>query len=398
MEMGSFGQPCISRHSVMIHDRGGKKRINQLIDVTQVKWGRTISDQVVAQITIAGKKSCEAQLKVLNDIEAMRHEIVIFRGADRVFEGPVLRVRWFSNRVVIMVKDVSQYLKGTSLSRDWPRPESGVQELMTDRMEEIINWELTVPYQMEVGTSAVPELVTVPRWETLDPPANVLDHLEVRRSTTLYTTSATLAFEMTLLDHLNDRARSALNWTTVGRKILIWDSNQLLGQTRRLSDADFYGEIEVYTDGSDFSSINHLSAQRDDEAGPQNPGVTQGVGHAGRADPYRGVWEYIGTSQTEEGSDQPTQAELNSQARRIDRARRELPLVMKVPSSSGLRLSKDLGIMQLVPGMVMPVSATFNLREVAQDQLLESVTVEETPKGETIQVTLQPAGPVLEVV
>lgn len=395
MELGTFGQPCVSGHSVMIHDRGGKKKLDQLTDLTQVKWGRTMNGQIVAQVTITGKKACEFQLDKLLRIKPKRHELVIFRGPDRAWEGVVMRLKWYNDRVVILAKDVTEYWKGTSLSKDWPAPEDGGPRLMTERMEEIIEWEMTVPYQMLTGTNAEPVLVTVPRWESIETPANVLPYLDIRHSSTLFTTTSTLAFEMNLLDHLNDRARSAMNYTTIGRRVIIWDSNQLLGKTRRLSDADFYGEIEVYEDGSDYSNVNHLSAQRDDEAGPTDAGVTQGVGHAGFVDEYFGPWEYISSMTSEEGSDAPTQSELNSQARRIDRARRQLPLVMKIPASSGLRLSHDLGIMMLVPGTVMPVSATFNLKEVSQDQLLTSMQVEETPKGETIQISLEPAGPLV---
>lgn len=399
MQKGTFGQPCISRHEVMVHDRGGAKRVAVLKDITKVKYGRTLSGQYVAQIDITGKKVCENQLAELKKIKVRRHEIVIFRGSERTFEGPVMRVKWLSDGVQIMVKDVTEYLKGTSLSKDWPGPDGGGPALMTDRLEEIIEWELTVPYQMRIGTGGAAQVVTVNRWETIATPANVLPHLEVRPSATLETTSSTVAFEMNVLDHLNDRARSALNYATVGRKIIIWDSAQLLGKTRKLTDADFYGNLEVYEDGSDYSNIQHLSAQREDKEeepvipAPTQPGVTPGVGHDGGEDPYFGVWEYVASSSSEEGSEEPTQDELNSQAQRIDRTRSQLPLLMKVPGSAGIRLSSDLTLAHLVPGTVMPVSATFNLREVTQDQLLTAMTVTEDESGETIAVTLAPAGP-----
>ncbi|AWN07744.1 minor tail protein [Microbacterium phage Hendrix] len=396
MMQGVYGEQCISRHSVMIHDRGGKRRIDALVDVTLVRWGRTLSGSVISEIRITGKKACREQLDKLVRIKARRHEVVIFRGLERVFEGPILRVKWLSNGVVILAKDVTEYLAGTSLSKHWPGPKLGGPKLMTTRVQQIITHELTTPYTMRTGTTENPTLVTVKRWEQMDPPINVLPHLEVRPSATLETTANTQAFEMSVLDELYDRAQSSLNYTTIGRKIVIWDTDELFGKTRKLTDADFYGEIEVYEDGSEFSSINHLSAQRDDEVIVTDPGVTQGVGHAGSEDPYFGVWEYIQSSSSEEGSEAPTQAELNSQARRIDRTRRRLPLVMAIPGSSGIRLSDDLTIMQLIPGVVMPVSAIFNLREVTQDQILTDVMVEETSLGETIQVGLSPSGPLTE--
>lgn len=398
MERGSFGQPCISGHTVMIHDRGGQKRIDQLIDITRVKWGRMLDGQPIAEIEIAGRRECKAQLQKLLGIRSRRHELVIFRGLDRVFEGPILRVKWLSNRVIVLAKDVSEYLRGTSMSKDWPGPAEGGRPLMTDRIDDIIRYELTEEYQMRIGTGSAGHLVTVPRWETIDTPANILPHLEVRHSETLRTTSSVLAFEMNVMEHLEDLSRGTLNFTTLGRKILIWDSDQLLGKTRRLTDADFYGEIEVYENGTDYSDIVHVSAQRDEEdVVVTDPGVTQGVGHDGEADDYYGVWEYISSMQSEEGEEAPTSDALNSQAQRVERIRGTMPLEMKIPASSGLRLSHDLTIMDLVPGVVMPVAATFNLREVSQDQMLSAMQVEETPNNELIQITLIPAGVLSEV-
>ena len=397
MKTGAFGQPCVSGHQVEIHDRGGNRRINPLVDVTRVKWGRQLDGQPIFEVLIAGRQACVDQLKVLLAIDPRRHEMVIFRGTTRVAEGPILQVKWLNNGVVVIARDITEYLKGTVLSKPWPNKENGGPELMTDRIEQIIEWELSQPYAMRIGTGGAATVVTVNRWENIATPANVLPHVEVRPSATLKTLSDTLGFEMTVLEHLDNLADGYLNYTTVGRKLLIWDSHQSIGETKKLTDADFYGAIEVIDDGTDYSDIVHVSANRDEDAGTQDSGVTQGVGHDGGEDSYFGVWDYISTTTTEEGSEEPTEDELNSQAQRIERIRSNRPLYMSIPASAGLRLSDDLTIQQLIPGVVMPVSATFNLKQVTQRQMLTYMQVEETPGRETVQVTLAPAGP-LEVI
>ena len=65
---------------------------------------------------------------------------------------------------------------------------------------------------------------------------------------------------------------------------------------------------------------------------------------------------------------------------------------MVTAEGGGIRLSSDLRINELVPGVVMPVRATLNLRPLAQDQRLDKVTVKEVPGSETVQVSLSPAG------
>lgn len=387
MAIGTFGEACISLHRVMIHDRGGVRRLNQLVDVAEVQWVREADQITGATITISGA-ACVAQAPVLNGIAAKRHEVVIFRGSERVWEGPIEDVKWLANRVVILALDVSSYVRGTPLSKDWPNSDGGGPDYMTERIAEILEYELTTSYDMETNAGTI----TVPRWEELDPPANVLPFLEVRPSigaSGILTRSTTVAFEMMVGEHLQNLAEGGLNYTVIGRRLLIWDSAQSIGSTRPLTEADFYGEIEVIASGREHATIAHISAQRDEEADTSD---SSGVGNAGAVDPFYGVWTRLVSLASEEGNDTPSQLELNSQARRQLVGRNPVPTEINVPQGAGLRLSHDLRINDLVPGVIMPVRATLNLRPVAQDQRLDKLTVTETPAGETVQVALSPAG------
>jgi hypothetical protein len=392
---------CISKHTAGIYDRGGMRRLGQLVDISRVKWGRDMDEQGLATVVISGRKNCAAQAKTLLAINTRRHEIVIHRGLARSFEGPILEVNWYEDRVELICKDAStEYLRNTSISRKWtfqnePDP---LRAPMIGRVRAILNHELTVPYDMVVGQKIEPtkdepgintrRTVTVTRWEQQDPPANILPHMQIQDSPFLYTRSITEAFEMTVLDHLKDLSRNGLSFTAVGRRLLVWDSDFAIGTTRALTSADFVGNIRVVESGTDYRGVTHISATSEESDGQI------GVGHAGEVDAYYGPWEHIYSSQSEEGSDAPTQNALNGQAERIRRGREVPPVQMIIPSSAGLRLSDDLTINQLVPGTVMPVKATFNLREVVQDQLLVNLVVEETAVNETISGTLVPAGPV----
>lgn len=368
----------------MIYDRGGKRRISQLVDVFSVKWSRVLDDRSTATVALTSQ-SCRNQLDTVTGIEPLRHELVIYRGADRVWEGPIGEVAWFSNRVEIVASDVTQYAAGTPLSRDWPNSESGGPVYMTERVQQILEHELSVPYTMETNAGTV----VVDRFENISPPANVLPHLEVRPSVGpggIRTFAVTEAFQMNVLDHLNALSRGGLDYTAVGRRLLIWDSASSIGRTRILTESDFYGELRVYASGADFAAISHISAES------QDPDAPPAVGHAGAPDPYYGPWERVVSLTSEEGGDAPTQVELNGQAARDLVGRNPVPTQIVVPKDAGLRLRSGLTVDQLIPGVVMPVRATLNLRLVSQDQRLESVTVTETGAGEVINVTLFPAG------
>lgn len=377
---------CVQGHVVAIHDRGGKRPLWPLRDLSSIEWGRLRSSMSESKLQILGD-NCDAQTSTLEKIRAHRHELVIWRDGKRVWEGPIEDVQWDDGFAQIIAKDVSRYGSVTSLSRRWPGPDGGGPPLMTDRVASILSYELNTPYTMIVGTGGAATPVTVTRWEQQSPPANI--SLDVRSSSTLRTTSSTEAFEMLLGEHLDNLAESGLDYTVVGRRWVFWDSATPLGQTRILTEADFTTVPRVIESGPDHRVIGHVSAQRADDP-IAYPNV--GVGHAGVVDPYYGPWESIVTSSSEEGEQSPSQDALNSQAQRHVRGANPVPLRIQVPQDAGLVLGPGLKFDHLVPGTVMPVTLKTSLRNISQDQILDAVKVVETGDGETISVTMSPWG------
>lgn len=398
--VSTYGENCVQGHTALIYDRGGTNRWRQLVDLSSIRWGRTRDGFTDSEITINGK-ACVGQSDVITGIQPRRHELVIWRGKERVYEGPIREVATFRDRAVIRADDIGKYLDATALTQDYPwetgEPVPGLQSaLMTERVREIVGYELTEPYDMIVGTGGAAQTVTVPRWENLDPPINVLVHADIRRSNSLLTRSNTLAFEMTLGEHLANLSEGGLDFTTVGRRLVVWDSATELGRTRVVTDKDFDGEIEIILAGGEHYSISHVSAQRDDEeADPGEPAPS--VGNAGGENPYYGVWTNIVSLSSEDGTDDPTQDALNSQAQRDQVGRTPVPTEIRVPQGSTIRTSETLGINELVPGTTIPVRADMNLRRIQQDQRLDAMTVTETAEGEKIAVSLSSVGAVAVV-
>lgn len=378
---------CISQHRLSIFDRGGRRRIDNLVDVASVEWERVRDSKSTATFTLSGR-SCEQQADIVRKIAdgGGRYELVIHRGDDRVWEGPIRRVATLRDRAVILATDVKEYLDRTSLTEVWPNADAGGPSLMGDRIDQIITHELTQSYVMQTNSGAV----AVPRWEGLGTPINVLPFLTIYPGTVL-TRATTEDFEMMLGEHIDNLVDGGMDYTVVGRRIIFWDSALSIGQTRRLTDADFYGDIEVIRYPSEHWSISHLSASRDDDSG------VRGVGHAGGPHEFYGVWENIVSMQSEESTAEPTQTELNSQAQRDILHRTPVPLEVRIPDGVGLRLTHDLTIQQLVPGVIMPVVTDQNIQRVTQPQRLDKVKVTETAAGETVQVSLSPFGDVSAV-
>lgn len=351
---------CVSGHSAYIYDRGGKTRIAQINQLSRVVWGRRRDEISEASLRISGD-ACSEQADLLASIEPKRHELVIYRGTQRVWEGPIWRVAWGAETVEIFAHDVVAYLMGTPLTQEYSNAFPNVG-LVSTRIENIIETEMPV-------------------WETLTPPANVLPHLVVHHyPNEAGTTAVTKPFEMTVGEHLDALAhRSGIDFTTVGRAIHIWDTSRNLGTLRTWTEADFFGQIIITAYGADHSEIAYVVAE------------DGRYGVAGSPSSYYGPWTKIFTVYNEEGTEGPTQAELDSQAQRNIAGRTPVPVEVRVPDNSGVRLSHDLTIDDLVCGVQVPLRATLNARKLSQLQKIDLVTVTETAKGETVQVTLSPA-------
>jgi hypothetical protein len=377
MVRGLYGGDCVELHHAYITDRGGQRRIAELVDLTSVRWSRTRDAMSEASIIVQGG-SCVAQAGLLSSIEPKRNELVIYRGDERVWEGPVNLVGWHSDYVEINAHDVMEYVYGRPLSKVWDNNYPNTTEV-TSRLEEILDYEFTTPFTYLASDGVTP--INVPAWESITPPANVLPHIVAHHFPNEARTSArTTPFQMTVGEHLDNYARSGgIDYTVIGRAIHIWDVSRDLGRTKTLTEADFFGEIVVSAYGSSFAAVGFTVAQ------------DGRFGGAGSNSDYYGPWAKIFTVFDEDETNPPTQADLNSQALRNLYGRSPVPVEVRIPDNSGIRLSASLGINDLVPGVHMPLLATLNARQMSQMQKLDKMECTETSEGESITVTLIPA-------
>lgn len=378
--MATRPEEYITRHRAFIYDRGGQRRVGPLVDISDIRWPRDRDGVTEANLTISAR-SFSRQRDLFEKLIPKRHELVIFRGNSRVWEGPLWRIADEGEQYRIAAKDVLQYLFGTPLTRRWDSTYAGGGvTTVTGRMEEIIEYELTTAHTARLlgGGSQ-----SIPGWEQLDPPANILPFLQVHHFPNEAETSArTEAFQMTVGQHLQSVARvSGIDFTAVGRAIHIWDTSRSLGRTRTMTEKDFFGNIIVTQYGADHTQLAYVSSQE---------GVYGEAANPENLDLY-GPWAQVYTAYNEEGSDAPTQAELNSQAARNLSGRSPVPFEVRVPDNSSIRLTRGLTINDLVPGVQVPLLATLNTRQWSQLQKIDHVAVTETPEGEDIQITLTPA-------
>jgi hypothetical protein len=372
-------QPPNAEHTVFVMDKGGSRRLAQLTGFSSVTWNRQRNDISSASVTLPADAVVRNKV-ALQRLAVGRSELAIYRGNERVWEGPVTTLQWARSQVVINAQDVLYYALRTvphlSYSAGFPNTMNAVLFIAG-----ILAGELA-------------------RKEALDPPINVVPHIRTyvedgdAKTTKVFKAGSEPVWQ--LLDDMG--ASSGINYTVVGRAIHIWDTSRAaLGRTRVVTEQDFLGEPYITEYGADLATQYVVS----DGQG--------GWAEAGAPDPYYGEVELVAQAYGEDsfnvldpGTGQVigttiTQAELQDQANRNLAGRNPVPTILNIPDNAALDVSRSgLGIDVLVPGVYIPVQATLSGRTMAQVQKLKSLTVKQDSTGETVSVSMTPANATID--
>lgn len=346
---------------MFIFDRGGQRGKQQLTQLNEVRWERVRDDISNASLKITGA-SCYAQADLLNSLEPGRHEIAVFRGADRVWEGPITRFTYGRTGIQIHAKDVMHYVYRTALHAGYSSAHPNTERAVS-RAGRILRAELA-------------------RKEALNPPINVVPYItEHHFPNEAMTSTVTKPYESNVWAHIDKLAEDrGIDYTVVGRAIHLWDTSRSLGRTPTTTDLDYLGELYVSIYGMELATRTVVS----NEEG--------GYGIAGGIDPYYGEVEVVYRPYSEDEGASPTQAEMNAQAIRNLDGRNPTPLQVRIPDNSTLNPKGVLGVEHLVPGVYIPLLVDMMGRKLSQMQKLNKVAFTETSKGEEIKIALYPAG------
>ena len=161
-----------------------------------------------ASVVIEGD-ACDEQAPFISGIRAHRHEMVIYRGQERVWEGPIHRIASHPSYTEIFAHDIVDYLMHTPLTQEYDN-RGVLAGPVSTRIGDIIEYELQ--HDRIQTVDGVP--VTVYGWENLDQPANVLPYFFVHHwPNEAETVSYTKPFEMTVGEHLDGLAHGPASTT-----------------------------------------------------------------------------------------------------------------------------------------------------------------------------------------
>jgi len=352
---------AIENHTAQIFDRGGKQMKFDLKGVSKIKWTRERDEMSEASVDIPIKE-VDRQGDNLASIDPGRHELVIFRNEQRVWEGPCNIPKQERDKFSITANDTLHYYNRTAMRAGYSSAGTAV-EFVARRIERIARAELARKEAMGY---------------------NLLSFLTAYTQTgDARTTTTTAPYQSTVYGHLETlAARAGIDYTMIGRALHIWDTSRgRMGTTPIATQADFLSDVTVARYGAELATHSYAT---------DGQGV---AGMAGGNDPYYGEVELIATAYDEEIDEvRPTLAELTEQAARNLRGRNPTPMTIKVPENSSINPKGVLGNMDYwVPGIYIPLRGKIGSFEVNQLQKLQKLTVTETDKGETVQMSLYPA-------
>src|SRR5687768_14409981 len=170
-----------SIHTCFVYDRGGARRLFQIDLPSSVKWGRLRDDISGATVIIRDpSKGCQ---EAMTKVHPNRHELVIYRGTERVWEGPISRMRWHRDFIEVEARDVMYYAYRTVMRAGYDNSSTNV--------------DTTINRSIDV-------LGELSRKEALSPPINVLPYITAYTTPNdAQTTRKTVPFQSTVFQDID---------------------------------------------------------------------------------------------------------------------------------------------------------------------------------------------------
>lgn len=370
---GSLG--C-GAYRVFLYDRGGEVLRGEIDPIAALSFKRLRDDISNCVVSTNGFSDDCGQL--LKTARSWIHEIVVFRDGVRVWEGPITRITYTKDAVEFEAKDVMAYVYRRIMRQGY----NDAYRIVDGQQVGLIS---VVTRAAEIIVNAL---------APSDP--NILPYLTAITTADDAKESRVVPdYSRTAWEDVDDLAATAgLDYTVVGRRIILWDTHVPIGRLPEMRDGDFNDPPVVTEYGMQLTNYS---------------AVTNNSGVWGAARPkdenengeFYGPIEMLASAyeQTDGGkaetltpaAREKLQESFRSQAKRNIAGRWPTPLVVRVPDNSALSPEAGIGFDQLVPGVWIPLRSVGTLRSVAQWQKLDSVTVTFGPSGEKIQVVLSPA-------
>lgn len=339
---------CPSQYSAVIFRRGGDHPTFSLRGVTQINWTRKLDGISTASVSLSKMSAGSDCCADISDSQPWSHELGVFRDSELVWQGPVQVITEDKDFITIRAADVIAWMTVRLNQTAYDFINSGLDQ--TEIARYFIN-EAFAPDDPHVREY----VLSVPTGSTYQAPARA-------------------AYTTTWFAALDDIAKQALDYTTVGRRILIGGELSTLTPPLALSDTAFVNNVNLIQDGSQLATQYCATGQEG-----------ANLACVGGVDPFYGLVQRIvsADSITDEFI-----AQFNAQAL-LDSAYPQ-PLIISIPDGASLSQNAPAPIDQLVCGARIDVGMPSFCRDVSQRMRLASLSVTWDGLIETVAVSLDP--------
>lgn len=349
--MTCFELGC-GEHRIMLTDRCGSPLLCEVSssDVLEVEYTRLLDETSEARVTITtggpGCCDCGALADGYGSLATWRHEVAIYRGVDLVWQGPIVRIEYGVEQVIITARDVSAWMERRTPTVDFS----------------------TVGAPVDL--SSIAESLIRDAFDDDDP--CVLDYLDVRDSG-IVGEREYVADDAYVIEHLRELSETGVDWTVLGRRIVV-AGEVAFSIAGTLTDDDFLGGLTVIEDGMGLATRAVITGD----------GVT---GTAGGVDEFYGLVTLLTDSESVKD-----QASADAAAQQHVDASTPSPVFLTVPDDAALNPKAAVCINELVPGSLVTVRTGATCRTVVATLRLTRLRVFVSEGEESIGVTLVPIG------
>jgi hypothetical protein len=308
-----------------------------------VEWNRVLDDTSTASVLIQPEGNC---CEGLARVRSWRHNLQIFRDGRGVWEGPIVVPTWKTSGVELQAVDVLGWLDRRVPHEDLYFPDTDLVQIAHALIRD--GFAPDDPgHEVQIIESS--GIRGERRYE-----------LDVGQTG----------------DHLRALAETGLDYTAVGRRILLMGEDHC-ARVGSLTDADFPSGLEIAEDGASLATRWVLHGQEENNI----------KGVAGGIDSYYGLLERV-TEETSVLDNNSAAAGARS------RLRGAFPAPVFVDTSNETTLSPDaaVDVPSLVPGYCVDVTTTTTCRNIRQSLKIFGVKVTEDEQGESVRVQLVPSG------
>lgn len=206
-------------NEAFITGKGGSPRIMSLLGADDISWSRQLDDTSEAQVVIRNNADC---CDVIGDVEPWCHELHIKRGDDTVWVGPVVEVLYSFDTVTINARDVTVWMTKRVAEVDIDNEGSPLD--IVDIAQNVLNVAFA-----EDDPGVLPYVASSPSG--------------------LVTERKFLAYTDTAYNQLEALADTGLNYTVVGRTVVLGGENLPLSQIATLRDEHILSDVTLTKSG-----------------------------------------------------------------------------------------------------------------------------------------------------